>query len=391
MVLLSENNQRLLSMLFLQVWRLRNQPQYSVQTAVQYMFMLDKLGSHLDSIYAGCTGYITASLLAGSLRNSLVAHEDFFKLDPALERVSQDLDETMVQLLSNYAVWDSKLLSNEEVIDQILCSLSRLNQEDLLFIPAGSQEHAIGLSVEKTAADTFRITIYNTGEGIEWHPHRGEKVQTFLILDEVPQSSIFDRQAWQELFRLRVVSDSIEPVYACIFNQLGAGGVPIAASQEKGDYESPQASGTCSAQNIMAFIRHRIMSITAGTPQEKLACYRIVKSLIFSNLSRNLMPGVAQELREISEKKLSKLTAELKLAYTIQEEVIFENYKGVLIQQLPDHFVLPEAPDSLLQRFHQIYALCKKVAKHWSQNQSQEFVLNTEPLCRLVSYRTSRH
>jgi hypothetical protein len=301
----------------------------SVQTFEGRTFFnlfLDKVLLPEDKDWGGFYTSYSASCLLRAL-NSMEQSKDY-PHTAHFEQLKTDLvpllkDAVLLEVASNIEVYKKSQL--------IWARLQQMEEGDKMLVPTGYKGHKTSLVVEKTANNTYRLSIYNTGDGIaEHHPRQpeGSGYQTHLVIDKVPANSVLQKELWLNLIRASAEANDMETTYE-IFEQLGAGGVQPPPSQHAEDYEAVQLSGTCSLQNLMAMMRHRIMSNFPGTYIEKDAIYKQFKIELQSSWLKEQkaedLKGFAKWVPIITHKLATeKLITDLALDHNASKKAIVE-------------------------------------------------------------------
>jgi hypothetical protein len=194
-------------------------------------------------------------------------------------------------------------------------------------LPSGYNEHAACLLVTKLSDNTFRLTLFNTGAGInKWH-HRLEGTnhfQTFYTIDDVPLSSVTNQQGWEKLFCFVAGSQGMDPIYSLLNETLGRGGKILPPEKDGEWYEAKQSSGTCSIQSLMALMRHQIIMNGEGTLQERKALYKMIKGRMFQSFVNANLSKVDEDIRVHSKLAIDKFEAELRFAQIAENPDLYQ-------------------------------------------------------------------
>ncbi len=288
-----------------------------------FHFMMDKLMFQKSENYIA--SYSTN--MAYSMINALKSMAKNEKLNASLTEKSFTNTENfnkLSELLSEFIIFCE--LSPELAAQKILERIRNMKPGESVLIPTGSKEHATSLLVEKNGSGTFKLTQYNTGQGVlTWHARweNSTRYQTHYIIDNIPMESIVNKDAWKEIFTNKSEAKDMNPTYMNIRDKLGKGGTVLPPSKHQEDYEAKQASGTCAMQNLMAFLRHQCMQMAEGSPAEKEAVYKMIKTNLFIAYHNDNLNEVDEVIQDNLPSVLRKLKAEIKLVEIAQGEKQF--------------------------------------------------------------------
>ncbi len=264
-----------------------------------------------------------------------------------LQHVISNLKANAIPIFEKYLALCLKTEFNpKDIIEKV----AELKSGESILIPSGYENissesgHAACLLITKTDK-TYRLILFNTGSGLsDWHnrwtqskspPIKKNEVsyQTGWEIDQIPKSSLLDRENWWSLNNARI-SSSMGKTYVCLRDKLGKGGVAPPPSSHKEDYEQPQKGGTCATQSLMSFLRHFIMENTEGTPAEKEAVYKIIKAKLFLAYSKQIDSSISDFMKKHMQPALAKASAELVLMQIAQDteryEAAINKFAGVL-------------------------------------------------------------
>ncbi len=215
---------------------------------------------------------------------------------------------------------DNPILLN--CIDNLIASLTTLEKEnepkpftltpeediyELLSLPerrfavlrTGSlTAHATALALEKDG-----VTVYNTGYGLGNHAKgtaSPRHFQTHMTISYPQTENTLKRIASRCIY-------NTAPNDTLFYTFLRSLGTEEPPSQSPIDYEQVQKRGTCSAQCIMAFLRHYILTHVPGTDSERLATYKWIKSRMLRHLIDACKEGISPHLQEPITAKYQKL------------------------------------------------------------------------------------
>lgn len=246
---------------------------------------------------------------------------------------------------------------------EIATQMTNLSEMPLL-IPIQSKNHTMGLLVEKTGEGKVRLILFNTGSRLlENHPRwkDSNRFQTFLVIEDVDSKPLTDPGVWKKLFALK----DVDAIYDCFFSTLGQNRPISPPSIHEEDYEQKQFSRTCTAQYLMACIRHQIMVFFPGTVPEKRAVYKLIKSYVMQGIAGKKRDQVDRQVQGVFEKKLEKQEATQSLAKLANDEKAFEQVFEKLGAILKEETDLPFEANTYLARFELLRTYSKKVAEHW--------------------------
>ena len=145
----------------------------------------------------------------------------------------------------------------QKLAEDIQDELKRMKPGERLLIPAGSADHAVLLSLCKTADGQVKTTFYNTGEGLEYLEKGGVRGvmdtagQVFLRRKEVHTSLIYGPHdvgnenlinVLKEMFMHTGKAEDMDTVMPTL-KKLGK-------NPKHGDKENPQKNETCSFHSL---------------------------------------------------------------------------------------------------------------------------------------------
>lgn len=218
----------------------------------------------LDKSYESGTVAINGAFLVEALNRA-----DLKCIDLPIEKTARIAKkmEKLRQAFALCAAW-SKLLCfyKEGVIDSIIGEIAEMEFEEFIFIPYGSKGHATLLGIEKTGESHCSLTLYNTGDGIEEHPSKEGKYQTFISYENVPIAPLLKQEVWDSFFSLWNKKSEggwqwgqSAKEMNLNFARIAEGGCKMEPSHAAADYKNPQQQGSCAAQCEMAALRHHLM------------------------------------------------------------------------------------------------------------------------------------
>lgn len=185
-----------------------------------------------------------------------------------------------IENLRQAAAWDYKIShqANQTVTNEILTKL-----EESLLIPLGFKGHSASIFIEINPDQTYRLTLYNTGSGIENHPQLKDRYQTFLTYDNIPSEDLSHPEAWNSLLQIKSFG-TCEDFYKTIAD-ICKNGTLLAPSTQLTDYKRPQLHATCAAQNLVAYLRHQV----SDSSLENLLSYKVIKMHIRTWMTENFI------------------------------------------------------------------------------------------------------
>lgn len=301
--------------------------QKTVVNKLIYQLMMDKLLIPDSRGYESFRLPITANALIRALdRVNEMSAETVLQKD--LKEIVPVLDQFLTPLLKEFILLDAVKGDYNKFALRVIDKLKGLKPGDSLLVPSGCSGHATSILIEKRDAETFRITHYNTGQGLmKWH-YQGKKVnqwQTFDIIDHIPADSILNHRGWESVNEL---GSSMDPVYECLQNTLGKGGVRVAPSISEEDYETKQSTGSCAMQTLMALLRHQTMQLAQGTPSEREGLYKLFKTQMFTQFHQDNLEQIDETIQRNLSTVTNKLNAQLALTQVSNNLEEYDNALG---------------------------------------------------------------
>ena len=151
--------------------------------------------------------------------------------------------------------------------------LEAVKEGEAMMVSAGIDSHPIMLTVERTAAAAYRVTVTNTHPqaGLQYHlvsAARPPKLRykTCLSFDSVPAARLLDQAWWLLLFKLSVMPSKHnrpDKLYDLLLPHLLQTPLDVTLSQqgEEADWRSPQRASTayfkCIADSCKYLLRRR--------------------------------------------------------------------------------------------------------------------------------------
>lgn len=221
--------------------------------------------------------------------------------------------------------------------------------------------HSMFGTIEKNSEGLCRVTIYNTGAGINFHPRwkNTGRYQTFLIFDRVPYEDIIGFSHLPSLFSSKAESGMNSNKFYALLEEMCQKGVKLPASENEEDYEQIQTIGSCIIQSLMAFFRHRIMESKEGSPAEKLGFYKAVKAFTLQHILKDSLGDLNPQLKEYAEEKIQKYVYDLEILALSKNEVIWDEVMPLLDEKRAQEF---RERTTLYARF----ALLRSLVKAWA-------------------------
>lgn len=300
--------------------------------------LMDKLLFKESTDYTSFTQAICARGLIRALEGTLnaMAGEDteITHKDAVIQSIQSI--QALIPRLKEFIV----LCAVPDVMDfenNVIGKIRNLNAGEFLLIPTGCKNHATCLMVKKASDESFDLTQYNTGAGVEKH-HKGKelnKFQTYDTVANVPVGSLLNHTTlWANFRSVKINATNMDSSYHYIHNRLGRGGTRVPSSQNPEDYESKQASGTCAMQSLMAMLRHQLMQLDVGTAAERKALYVILKTKLMQQFHLEHKDKVNEVIQRNLVTVLPKLDAKWSLLRFAESSETFEPAFKALIKPL---------------------------------------------------------
>lgn len=227
--------------------------------------------------------------------------------------------------------------NTRSIAEEIVEKIASLKIGESILIPTGKSGHSTLMLVEKINKNRFNLYFYNTGEGvIEFQPawKNSSSYQTFIFFENVSEKAVLSVDNWHSLVLKIVTCLSVRQLYDSLVCMFGDSGTIAKPSVHKEDYEAIQLGDTCPSQAIMAFIRHFVMRLSKGSKLEKLVHYKIFKSQLFLQMSKDYYPTLNLTMRRWIKVKTDKYEATLQLLETAQKLITFKSHFLRLRNQL---------------------------------------------------------
>ena len=193
-------------------------------------------------------------------------------------------------------------------------SVKALSVGQSLVMPARTLMHDIMLEIACTGVDTvgkkiYTVTVYNTGDGLRYHP-KGEKdrYQIAYILENVQEERLYGGKT-NLLTELNRVEDKEA---GCLYEEVlpALGGTLVEKPEDRRLWSHGQFGGSCSASCVLAFLRSRM------TDEEFKEFRDTVRQETFLKTYSSIIEGkatsrVANIALEIARKLQSRISKQL--------------------------------------------------------------------------------
>lgn len=343
--------------------------------------MLDKLKFAQSRKYEGISLHLPAHTLIDTL-NSLNIREL-----PQIEA----LREKVIPLLQQFIIFTVYRSFVNGLSCYVASKLKDLQIGQSILIPTGTEDHATAVLISRTDEASVNIFLYNTGEGIKRHPrwHRSNNMQTHIGFSGVPISTILDQTHWDALFNKSSASSDEEQMYSTFESILCKGGTQLPASSYEEDYEQPQYSGTCAMHCLMAFLRHQALEIQEGSPEEKEAFYKCVKTHLLLSFYEQHQSEVDVTIQKQLETPLDKLKGEMIL---IQAAADPSAYMEALAAHQALHHPSNDMPRStFLSRYASLRKAAISLANACYKGEVSEAQLQNNAFLQLAAAKYKHH
>lgn len=278
------------------------------------LFLLDKM-KHL---YQGGNSGEQAFHLSEALEKVPMSQE-FSNLSDEEKGHLRPLLGNLQSALRLYTHWDSGVNEVLEVKDQQMAEvIAAAPIGHPVLIPCGSLQHATALMVEKVSATHASVYIFNSSEPV-LHPKLKGKSQTFLAYDNVPLEKLTSSS-------LGAIAGVRHREIEELYTQLEPLGNKRPPSTNPDDYEQMQMQGSCTAQCLMAFLRHQLLQKMPGTSLEKMGAYKFLKARTIMHLAAPQLELLDPEIRGLAAGKIAQLSASLALYEIAKDEKKFSDY-----------------------------------------------------------------
>jgi hypothetical protein len=242
---------------------------------------------------------------------------------------------------------------------------------------------------------------YNNGTGCDLKHHyqypQTHLFQTHVIIDKVPAKSLLSEKEWNNHYLQLNHEKDMDLAYQWIENHIGKGGFRLPASENQEDYEAPQFSGTCTVQSKMALIRHLIMQITNGTPAEKEACYKLIKTYLYLQYLKENENKFDDYIKQYIPLIREKLSAEETLIQIARDEMLMNEsmavFKSVQVDfNLNEEIIVPPSHHTFLSRYAILRRNSSLIFKNILSHQKQiPIELSKHPALKLIMAKISNY
>ena len=187
------------------------------------------------------------------------------------------IGEQVERSLENY--YNSKILSENntlKLIKSITATIQDLAVNESVILPGGwagstsGPGHAMYYEITNSGEGRYRFRVFNTGEGIQYHPKLENEDQTkyhcFLEIVDVPAENLLNKQLIQAFIEYKVYSVlpliqsftnySAKDIYLGLIPALG--GRIVDRTRNLHEFIIPQHTGICSWAALMALARSRL-------------------------------------------------------------------------------------------------------------------------------------
>ena len=342
----------------------------------RYIFgmMMDKI-LFLGSQDNGFNLSITTRAMIRAL-NKMENEQPTHPLKEEQEKMIKDLITSLKPILIRMIYRNNA--KKDEFTKSILEDIKTMQIGDKILIDSGCYKHVTLILLTNTGPKTFNISHYNTGQNVaQWHYQweNSTKYQTHFDLLDVPSVSINDKEGWDIVYDSKNGAVDMNPTYNCLKDKLGKDGrIPKEAESEV-EYETKQSSGTCATQCLMAMLRHQVMLMAKGTPEEKEALYKAVKFRMFEQYDKLHMPQADDVIRTNVAPVLKKLSMEMKFLDIANDETkcktilrdITDTLKHYKREDLAQQ-ILELNTSSAIARYSTLRAASKLLCNTWLAN-----------------------
>jgi hypothetical protein len=320
-----------------------------ITNKITVSLMMDKLKFPEKVGYLGYYSQFAANAIVNLLNKIQETRSEHSILTEQMSLNIGALHGMLVPLLKNFIILVD--LTPAAQTDIVLQQLKSLENGQSILVPSGCLGHTTCLLITKSKSDAFKLDLYNTGMGIDKFHHQWENsnlFQTHFTIENIPDVSMLNFEGWNELLSLKDSSPRMNPLYNQLTNVLGKGGQISKKSKQLEEYEVGQDSGTCTMQCLLSLLRHQCMKIAEGTPAEKEALYKIIKTqlqLMFLKENASDLDNVISRYMGIITKKLEAENKLLQIADNPDEFITSMS----TIYKLLDSFGVKQIPSELIK------------------------------------------
>lgn len=259
-----------------------------------------------------------------------------------LEEKSEQNDSPINQIAKNVflpclvqaADWEKRSTfphSYGEIASEIVDAINHLKPSERILIPLGNTVHYFLLQIQKKTDKEFTLKVINTGLGLEHHQKKGGMYQTFLTIVKIPEPSLTDLQAWEDLIKLRLdEKKDVTEHYRIIQKKLGVNGSQDEFSQDPLDYSTAQLQETCAASAWWSWLRHETVAALTedGDRPYAYAEWRLLKHDLRNHIaaeypSDTLIPSARRKIEAAVQNQLKKESHLVQLLKLTQDRELF--------------------------------------------------------------------
>ncbi|MEI8301432.1 MAG: hypothetical protein WCG10_07505, partial [Chlamydiota bacterium] len=212
----------------------------------------------------------------------------------------------------------------QEIAGQVVEAVRALEPGASLLLPGGwsnkMDAHAILYEVKKSESGNYSFAVYNTGEGLEYHPTichgLKQKYQGSIQIENISASNITSINFYKSLFELSYLNllkpqgedetKGPKELYSGLLQSLG--GVEVLQDQGHISYRSAQRSGTCGWKCLMEALRQ---SCSSYDQYRKLKYIVQCQTLVdFTEHLKKINPLDLSAKEKISLERLLKISSE---------------------------------------------------------------------------------
>lgn len=226
-------------------------------------------------------------------------------------QVLEKLVHTLKDALITYQMFRGP---NEALKDYLHNKLSTLKQGETFLWPGGWTKHTLYFEIIKQTKEHLTFRIYNTGEGLEFHPMGFLGTQKvflpYLERIDVPTDQFLHPTlltALKELTDSNGAKTGPADLYQNILHHLG--GKPSVESQNEANLLLPQQSGTCSYRSLAQALNGQIADKRLAERMEWESAFKALvdffqlhhtRLLTFEELPRRLFQKALSVFAELS-------------------------------------------------------------------------------------------
>lgn len=317
-----------------------------------------------------------------------------------LEKATKEGNATIKNKLSKEGYWGASR-STPEALQKICDSFTKEQSSNIVkqlekdsgsvLLPCGwlrsknQPGHAMLLNIEKISNGKYKITIFNTGDGLEYHASKvvGSKVK----YSPVRVFENIEEQMLQRIVSGLVIEPQLKPQWAGCYPRGESFGDPFDAEHYSKEYlyskikelegyeqqvderslayKTPQWSGSCASSVYKVYFKQ---ALGYDYPSFKaLFQYLTNKNYLNSIIQKDAEVGESMQSREIEPSSLkggvSEIIVETGVRLTEilrQVNLSLENFSRMLVKREVDERI----PEALLERcYHELLAMLESLAK----------------------------